>query len=379
MTELKPLFALLKQLVSIPSESTRETTLGDFIFQWMETNGLSPQRQKTRDGRFNVLGTLKGSLHSESPKCLLLGGHMDTVSPGKDWERDPFSLEITEEGLGYGLGASDMKGGIACILWTARKLLEESSPFAGTVDFAFFVDEERYSVGAHDYVLSLGRNCPDFAILAEPHFHDIIIGAPGKVLLELVFQGKTGHASHPSEGINAIETASELLYFLNRNMPAAGDETRGSHAVLDIVTNVEGYSLSIPDFCRVILSKQLVPGEKVENFIERTKGIFERTVGRGSFSIEKGLPEYPGHRVEENNLFLKALAREVENSGLPSPMLRVNDGVSDANILQTLAGIPTVLFGPDGSHYHTRDERIDLRSMEMYVYILEKFIRQLLR
>ncbi len=379
MVEQKPLYRLLERLVDIPSESGDETALGDFLFEWMKENALSPERQKTRDGRFNVLGRLTGSLRSESPKCLLLAGHMDTVSAGKDWERDPFCLEMADEGFASGLGVADMKGGIACILWIAKKLMDDACPFAGTVELAFFVDEERYSIGAHDYVLSPGKHCPDFAILAEPHFHEIIVGAPGKVLLELVCEGKTGHASRPSEGINAIEIASEMMHFLNGDMAATGDGDRGSYSALNIITNIDNYSLSIPDYCKVILNKQLVPGEKLEDFLKNIEEVFEQKVGRGSLSIKRGLPEYPGHKVEENNPFLKSLVREIADFGLPAPTLRNNDGVSDANILQSFLGIPTVLFGPKGSRYHTRDERIDLGSMDMYIDILDSYIRNVLK
>lgn len=166
---------LLRELVAIPSESGREEEIARYTGDFLRRLGGSPRVSEVEPGSFNVVARFPGD--RKGPK-LLLGGHLDTISPGDRWESDPFVL--TEKGSRlYGLGAADMKGGLAAQLTALKFLLGSGGNFAGEIVFAALADEERYSAGANFFVeewLESRESPPDFAILGEPHFAEIVTG-----------------------------------------------------------------------------------------------------------------------------------------------------------------------------------------------------------
>ena len=57
------------------------------------------------------------------------------------------------------------------------------------------------------------------------------------------------------------------------------------------------------------------------------------------------------------------------------PELKVNQSVSDGNILYQSLGIPTILYGPQGVDFHTEREYLSLSSLEQYMEELEAYIK----
>ena len=68
---------------------------------------------------------------------ICFAGHIDVVPPGDEaaWRHPPFAAEI-EDGVLYGRGAADMKGGIAASLAAVLRFLSErGAAFAGSISF----------------------------------------------------------------------------------------------------------------------------------------------------------------------------------------------------------------------------------------------------
>src|SRR2546426_446207 len=105
---------ITRKLVSIPSyvdAEVDERQIGDYIASYLQDLGyLQVMRQPVERGRFNVIA------HDGHPPRLMFGCHMDTVLASGGWQHDPFGGEVVGDFL-YGLGASDMKGGISCLLY----------------------------------------------------------------------------------------------------------------------------------------------------------------------------------------------------------------------------------------------------------------------
>ena len=58
--------------------------------------------------------------------------------------------------------------------------------------------------------------------------------------------------------------------------------------------------------------------------------------------------------------------------------MRINQSVSDGNILYNSLGTPTILFGPHGIAFHTENEYVKRSSLtvymeELYAYILAEY------
>ena len=105
--ELKPaLVKFMQDIIRIPSLSSREGAVIQRIQEEMELLGYD-------EVRVDPMGNLLGRI-GDGPRVIALDGHVDTVDIGDPsmWERDPYSGDV-EDGILYGRGASDMKGGVA--------------------------------------------------------------------------------------------------------------------------------------------------------------------------------------------------------------------------------------------------------------------------
>lgn len=368
--------SLLRKLISIPSESQNEENIANFLCSWMEDMGMQAKLQHISGKSCNVTATVRGKRKGKQHKKLLLGGHIDTVSANGHWRTDPYCLKEDGNFL-YGLGAGDMKGGIAAQITVLKKLFDSNLDFSGEIEFIGLADEERHSIGAHAYVKEKKASASaDFAILAEPHYDNIVIGSTGKALLNLYIRGAAGHAAMPESGISAIDCMTLFINILNNKyMPLYKDNKTGSLCILRIFSKYEGYSLSIPEKCTSYLNKQLNSDENIDEFIENIQDLYKKHVGKGELKITKEIPFYPSYKINTDNIHLKNLLNIIHNNNNIVPELKINQSVSDGNILFTELSIPTVLYGPQGVNYHKENEYVLKDTMLSYMEILEKYIR----
>lgn len=367
---------LLKRLVSIPSESQNEENIARFLAKWLEDMGMQVELQFLSGKSYNVIAKIRGSRKVNENRKLLLGGHIDTVSPNKNWKTDPYCLKEDGNYL-YGLGSGDMKGGLAAQITVLKKLIDGNLDFSGEIEFVGLADEERHSIGAYGYAgnKKVGHSA-DLAILAEPHYDNIVIGSTGKVFLKLEIKGVTGHAATPESGINAIDCMALLINTLNNEyMPLYKNGKAGSICALRIFSKYEGYSLSIPDECTLYLNKQLNSDENADEFIKNINYLYEKSVGRGELKITKEIPYYPSYKIDTDISRLTDLLCVIDNKTNKVPELRINQSVSDGNVLFSELTIPTILYGPQGINYHKENEYVLKDTMLKYIEILEQYIR----
>lgn len=379
MSQVNDCVDLLRQLVAIPSESQNEEAHARFLEEFLRNElGMETQLLHVEGKSYNVTGRWPKKAGTAHRK-LMLGGHLDTVAPTDLWKTDPYRLVQKGDQL-HGLGAGDMKGGLAAQLMVLKSLKKQEFCWNAEVEFVGLADEERYSIGANDYVrLAQEKKSPrpeSFFIMAEPHFNNIVIGATGKVLLKLEVTGTPGHAATPEKGINAVDCMAALLQGVNQTWGARYQEgAAGSHCCLMIQSDYPGYSLNIPQRCTCLMNKQLMAGERVEDFLEDLKRIYQREVGRGILTITRQIPSYPSYQLPADQPEVAALRGILKQKFHRTPELRVNQSVSDGNILYQNLGIPTILYGPQGVNFHTEGEYLSLRSLEQYMEELETFLK----
>ena len=251
MSQISDCLDLLRQLVAIPSESQNEEAHARFLADYLKDElEMETQLQHVEGKSYNVTGCWH-PIKGKARRKLMLGGHLDTVSPTDLWETDPYRLVQQGDQL-HGLGAGDMKGGLAAQLMVLKSLKEQGGLWDAEVEFVGLADEECHSVGANAYVRRVQEEKqpqPEtFFIMAEPHFDNIVVGATGKVLLKLEVTGAPGHAAMPEKGINAVDCMAALLQAVNQTWGSCYREGRvGSHCCLMIHSDYPGYSLNIAD------------------------------------------------------------------------------------------------------------------------------------
>lgn len=204
--------ALARQLMRIPSFVWRESELGHWLAQWMRERGyvVDLQAVPLRDGgvTHQAIGTLPGD---GSGPSLMLCGHTDTsdwngeVFRRDEWRHDPFGAELVD-GVLYGLGALNMKGGLAAILMAAEAVRRSGRPLKGDLVVACVVAETGGGVGAQHLIASGLRT--DYCIVTEATNLDVTIISAGYV------QGKVrvrGEFKHRVPYINPIEKIVRVI------------------------------------------------------------------------------------------------------------------------------------------------------------------------
>ncbi len=203
---------LTQNLIRIPSFLWNESEVGHWIAGWMTERGFDVDLQEVplRDGRVThqAIGTLKGDGTGPS---LMLCGHTDTsdwngdVFRKDEWQYDPFGAEIAD-GKIYGLGAINMKAGVASIMMAAEAIRRSGKPLKGDLIVACVVAETGGGVGAL-HLIEQGYR-PDYCIVTEAGNLDVGVISVGYV------QGKVrvlGEFKHRVPYINSIEKITQVI------------------------------------------------------------------------------------------------------------------------------------------------------------------------
>jgi acetylornithine deacetylase len=203
---------MLERLIATPSVSsvTPATDQGnrpvvDLLAEWLETQGFLTEVMVLpgRPGKANLIATL-----GSGPGGLVLAGHTDTVpcDPAR-WSQNPFELTEKDDRL-YGLGTSDMKSFLALAIEAARGL--DASDLTRPLVILATADEESSMSGARA-LAGAGRPLGRFAVIGEPtslrpvRLHKGVMGESIRLI------GRTGHASDPSLGNNALDGMHQVM------------------------------------------------------------------------------------------------------------------------------------------------------------------------
>lgn len=369
------LLELLKQLVSFQSFSGHESEVQSFIADWFTQYGMEPVLEDADGGLKNVVVEINGQ---SSGPVLWIGGHCDTVKVASDWTRAPHSPVVEGDRL-YGLGAMDMKGGLAAAMLAVRSLFNNRHAWCGKLIFAALADEEALSRGANAFVRHDRRI--DAAIMCEPHFNDIVIGAMGKINLLVEVTGKAAHGSRPQEGVNAVIEAAKLLVEIDKlerfNHPQFGKAT---HCVLNVSSGDGAYQISVPAYTSFMINWHFMPGETIQDATDCLQEIIRNLKSEAVFSIMVKEPRYESYVLDTDQEFIEVFSESYRSVLGKNPELKFGRGVSDANIFMGRAQIPTLLFGPDGANMHAGDEWVDLNQLhlarEIYLDFALRYLKE---
>ena len=190
------LLAATAELVAIPSVSHDEGVIAATVEKALAP---CPWLEVERVGDNVVARTDRGR-----PQRLVLAGHLDTVPPN-----DNAQARLEGDTL-WGVGSSDMKGGLAVMLDLATTVAEPEVD----VTWCFYACEE---VGrAESGLLQLWNERPDLlagdaAILGEPTCALVEAGCQGTLRVRITLKGVRAHTARPFTGRNAIHRLGALI------------------------------------------------------------------------------------------------------------------------------------------------------------------------
>lgn len=366
-------FQLLRQLVAIRSYPGEERAVQELVAGWLTAAGLTPEFQATANGQPNVIARI-----SNGPgPTLLLNGHVDTVLAVEGWPCDPWQGRLEGDRFSA-LGAGDMKAGVVVNMLVARALASQRDAWQGTLIFSSVTDEEAYSAGAHALVASGLR--ADACIVTEPSFDELIIGAPGKILVRATAIGKAAHGFRPHEGINAaIELARFIAHFAEAVPTLQHPHLPTSQTVLSFLSGSAQYVITLPERAEALITRQIVPGESETSLLSALHTFAATLDSPARFTFTTEPPFYPSFEMDQDQPLLQAM-HDVSATILGAPIpFGYSSGVSDANIFAGEVGIPTVFFGPRAGDWHQSTEWVDLSTIVPCAQMVQETALRLLR
>lgn len=259
---------LLATLVDIPSVTGNEAAIAAFVERRLAARGAG---EVTRSGNGVIW---RGSRRGRP--LVVLAGHLDTVPPqGNEKSR-------REDGRLYGVGATDMKAGVAVMLALAESL----DPAALRFDLAcVFYDAEEGPAAQN----GLGRMLPAnpwlesaaAAIVLEPTDLNVEMGCNGTINVEVRVPGRSAHAARPWLGRNAVGEGAEWLARIARH-PVTPVAVQGLEfrETLQVTTLRAGRARNVvPDEMVVNLNHRFPPGTTVEQAAAKLRALVPDAFG----------------------------------------------------------------------------------------------------
>lgn len=363
MIDEESLIQNLKDMVSINSVIGNETNLADYIGNKLAGLDVEPKFQEVKDGRKNVYGIQKFAVGGP---LITLNGHTDTVPACDGWESDPFEPRVREGKL-YGLGALDMKAGLACALEAYRIMVKADIEVRGALGYSAVIDEEGYSAGAR-HLLDTELSNSTAIIIGEPYSGTgnapVPLGITGKILYEVTSHGKSAHGFSPKNGINAVEDLARVLSNLDKiELTPHPEFGSGNICTLKVEGGYKQYSVVVPDKGRAVITRLLVPGETLETALDDMQKLVEDLDLASDFEIERIPPSYnPITQSKEEEIF-RVMERNYELSFGEKPEYGFLKSITDGNIYVDEGDIPTLVLGPKGQGFHESEEYVDLESL----------------
>ena len=365
----------LSKMVKTKSYSSQEEDVARLIVTLLEEAGFD---EVYIDGLGSVIGRV-----GNGPKKLAFDAHIDTVEVGNPdlWNFDPFSGEI-KDGIVYGRGASDQKGGAASMITAGRILKELGYGGEYTVYFTFTVMEEDCDGMCWKYLIEEEGLKPDLVVSTEPTSCRLYRGHRGRMEIRVILSGISCHGSAPERGVSAAYKAARAalaIEQLNKDLQPDEDGFLGKGTITVSVMDVKGPSqCAVADYAMLYLDRRLTWGEDADMAIAQVREYISKATGDAPDSFIVEMPNYekigwtkkeysqelyfPTWKLDEDHFLVQSGIDAYETLFGKKPV--VDKWTFSTNLVATTGRhkIPAIGFGPgDENQAHAPNEinRVD--------------------
>lgn len=375
--------ALTQQLIQIQSIDPpgNEADMSQFVKNYLESANVDSVETISVDGldpnRMNVIARIPGSGQAAP---LIFSGHMDVVPVSErelaQWECDPFIGIIRDDGFLWGRGASDMKGGLAGILTAMKFIKDNNITPPGDIILAASVDEENLMRGAKAMIHYPQLQDAKGIIVCEGTGLELIMESRGRTWANVIFEGKSAHASLKGAGNNAIVHALEFARRLYAHeIPFEYHELLGEFFWQINVIQGGVEPAIVPDRCTVTVDARLVPGVTPEKVWNEVQSILDQMHEEDHTCVAH--IEITEQREPWSTDATSPVVDLVKNSFnmLDIPMgIRGQKGTTDGTFLRRM-GVDTVMIGPGDSKYnHKANEKASVdfirKAAQLYLSMM---------
>ncbi len=362
---------LAQALIRCPSVTPEDRGALDVVADALAPAGFSLERPVFSEPGFPDTPNLYARIGRGSP-CLVFAGHTDVVPAGEGaWRHGAFDGAVAD-GMLYGRGAADMKGGIACMLAATLAFLERrGAAFGGSIAFLITGDEEGPAVNGTvkllDWVRARGERF-DHCLLGEPtnpgRLGEMIkIGRRGSLTGKLTVLGRQGHVAYPHKAENPIPGLLRLASALIAD-PLDGGTAHFDASNLEFTTIDVGNPASnvIPATARATFNVRFNDDWTADSLGAEIRKRLEQAVGNAvRFTLDLQPSNAPAFLTRPDGFVDLVSAAIREETGL-TPILSTTGGTSDARFIKDAC--PVIEFGLVGETMHQVDECVAVADLD---------------
>ena len=291
----------------------------------------------------------------------------------EDWTKPAFEGLIENKKM-YGRGASDMKGGVAAILYASVLLKRRGIIPKKTVQLALTADEEWGYRGAKDLVESGYFDQTDFLIITEPSNLQVSTGEKGELWIKAKIYGKSAHGSTPEIGVNTIIPGSEFVVNITERYEKIFEkEPFWGRTSINIGQFYGGVQVNIvPNYTEIQLDFRVISEKDKEKVIELVRKTGEEIAKKHKVRFREEIFNYhPLIFTCSDNPYVKKF---LQAAGMKEVM--VTKYCTDGATIIPAKKIPFIIFGPgDIAQAHQNDEYIELESLYRAVDTFVEFLK----
>ena len=366
---------LTRDLIRRPSVTPADEGAMDMLERLLTGLGFHCRRMK-----FENIENLYARRGTASPN-LCFAGHTDVVPTGaaEAWSAGPFEAEV-RDGVLYGRGAVDMKGGIAAWIAAVSRVLAEGE-VPGSLSFLITGDEEGPALhGTKRVVETLMAEAEviDACVVGEPSSQHALgdtikIGRRGSLNSWITVHGKQGHVAYPDRAANPAPVMARLMARLADHR--LDDGYQGFQpSNLEITTIDIGNPATnvIPAEARARLNIRFNPTHTGDGLIAWLNAMAGEAQAESGLRIELEHLCSGDAFLTEPGPFVTAVQDAVEAAAGRRPEASTTGGTSDARFIRAMC--PVLELGLVGQTMHQVDERAPVAEIEALTEVYRRVI-----
>jgi len=375
---------IARGLIRCPSVTPDAGAALDLVQDTLAAAGFACHRLPFSEAGTPEVDNLYARIGTGHPN-ICFAGHVDVVPPGDEgaWAHSPFS-GVLEDGVLWGRGAVDMKGGLACMMAAALDFLAaRGGDPGGAISFLVTGDEEGPAINGTRKVLEWMARAgerPDHCVLGEPTNADAIgetikIGRRGSLNATLTITGTQGHVAYPHLANNPIRGLARVLAWLcERRLDAGTAHFLPSNLEITSVETNNSADNVIPAHVSAAFNIRFNDTFTPASLQEHIRAGIAKALDGTGLEHELSFHVSGDCFLTEPGPWVEALAASVTEVTGRTPAYDTGGGTSDARFIKDTC--PVVEFGLTYALIHKVDERVAVDDLRKLTAIYRRFLER---
>ncbi len=359
-TEVENLVQKMVQIDSTVVTVEVATVYCDFLVQH-GYNAIIDEYEPTK-------ANVEARIGPSSAKKIVISGHMDTVPIGNPdkWTHHPFSGKI-KDGILWGRGSVDMKGGTAALAGVMVELLNHEDDLQYEIILAATADEEVGLLGASHFVKQGIMRDVEHLLIAEPTGLGVANMEKGIIFGNVRAFGKQAHASRPELGHNAVEALGRLMPKLHEILPDTSTPELGKSTLnIGVINGGTGTNV-VPEYAEMSVDYRMTPGVDNDLIVSRLRKALEDNSGDGiRYELDTDMTLNAPALVSSTTELGDKLATHTEKFTGNRPKIGGMFYATDAAAFMGDSEMSFAIYGPGSTELlHQTNERLNLKELDI--------------